>query len=44
MEAFTDKEIEVLLALVSQANSATAEGKILLGKLQAKLEAMLKPT
>ena len=35
---FTRQELQALLQLVAQANAETAEGKILLGTLQAKIE------
>ena len=39
---FTQEELKILLQLVSQATSNEAEGKILLGNLQKKLEEELK--
>ena len=39
---FTKQELQILLQLVAQANAETAEGKILLGNLQAKIEKELK--
>lgn len=35
---FTKQELTILRQLVAQANSETAEGKILIGQLQLKIE------
>lgn len=39
---FTKDELLILIQLVRQANSETAQGKIALGTLQAKLENMVQ--
>ena len=38
---FTKQELEIIIQLVSQYNDPTSEGKLIIGKLQAKIEAIL---
>ena len=38
---FTKQELEIIIQLVSQYNDPTSAGKLIIGKLQAKIEAIL---
>ena len=42
---YTIQELKIILQLISQATDASSAGKIILGQLQAKTEALLsQPT
>ena len=38
---FTKEELSIILQLVTQSTDPSSEGKIILGNLQAKIEAIL---